>query len=73
MSATTIRTRRFTREFTRLRLRPLQVTDRGEVIGTWTPATRRPKDVDFLARAQQDCKGKAPFSFAELLKEGKKR
>ena len=37
------------------------------------PAPAKPKPVDFLARAKGAFKEKLPFTFAELLKEGKKR
>jgi hypothetical protein len=66
-------TRRFTRDFSKVRHEALTVTDRGKPIGTWQPAARKPKRVDFAQRARQDFKTKLPFTFAELLKEGKKR
>jgi hypothetical protein len=73
MTTTQISTRRFTKEFRTVRTRPLQVTDRGEVLGTWTPAPSKRAPVDFEARARQDSAAAMPVSFAVLLKEGKKR
>ncbi|HXP63508.1 MAG TPA: hypothetical protein VN829_23595 [Dongiaceae bacterium] len=73
MTTTQISTRQFTREFRIVRTRPLQVTDRGEVLGTWTPAPSKPVPVDFEERARKDSAAAMPVSFAALLKEGKKR
>ena len=73
MSTATVTTRRFTKEFSTLRNRSVAVTDRGEIVGTWTPTPKKPKTVDFVARAKADTKGKLEFTGAELLKEGKKR
>jgi hypothetical protein len=76
MSATpsTVSTRRFTKEFAAFRNRPVQVTDRGRIVGTWTPAPKRRKSIDFLARATEDSAGrKLPFTFAQMLRETKKR
>ena len=66
-------TRRFTRDFSKVRHEALTVTDRGRVLGTRTPANKTPKRVDFFKRVQEDCAAPLPFTFAELLKEGKKR
>ena len=65
--STTTTTRRFTKEFSAFRNRSVQVTDRGRVVGQWTPAPKSPKPVDFLARATKDTKGKLEFTGAELL------
>ena len=73
MSITQISTRRFTKEFRSVRSRPLQVMDRGVVLGTWTPVAAQSSPVDFEARARQDSAAVMPVSFAALLKEGKKR
>jgi hypothetical protein len=73
MTAQTVTTRRFTKEFSRLRSRTVQVTDRGRVLGVWTPATRPAKGVDFLQRATADTEGCLETTFADLLKAGKKR
>ncbi len=56
-----------------VRNRPLQVTDRGEVLGTWTPASSKSVAVDFEERARKDSVAAMPVSFAALLREGKKR
>ena len=69
----TLTIRRFTRDFSMVRSEPLTVTERGRPIGTWTPRPRKPEPVNFAKRARQDFKTKLPFTFAELLKEGKKR
>jgi hypothetical protein len=34
---------------------------------------RKPQPIDFARRARQDFKAKLPFTFADLLREGKKR
>jgi len=68
-----ISTRRFTKEFRTVRNRPLQVTDRGEILGTWTPAPAKAVAVDFEERARSDSAAVMPVSFAALLWEGKKR
>ena len=73
VTTTQITTRRFTKEFRTVRTRPLQVTDRGEVLGTWTPAPATSVPVDFEERACRDSATAMPVSFATLLKEGKKR
>jgi hypothetical protein len=73
MITTQINTRRFTKEFRTVRTRPLQVTDRGVVLGTWTPAACKPIRVDFETRARNDSAAPMPISFAKILKEGKKR
>jgi hypothetical protein len=73
MTTTQIGARRFTKEFRNVRTRPLQVTDRGEVLGTWTPAPFKPVPVDFEERAREYSAAAMPVSFAALLKEGKKR
>ncbi len=69
----TIGTREFTRHFTALRHVPCLVKDRGKPVGTWTPAPKRPPPVNFEARVKEDFTSKLPFTFVELLKEGKKR
>ena len=73
MATAQISTRRFTKEFRTVRNRPLQVTDRGEVLGTWTPAPAKSVPVDFEERARNDSAAAMPVSFAALLREGKKR
>jgi hypothetical protein len=73
MTTTQINTRRFMKEFRTVRTRPLQVTDRGVVLGTWTPAASKPVRVDFEARARNDSEAPMPVSFATILKEAKKR
>jgi hypothetical protein len=73
MTAAQISTRRFTKEFRTVRNRPLLVTDRGQVLGTWTPASSRSPVIDFEKRARQDSSNAMPVSFAQLLRERKKR
>jgi hypothetical protein len=63
----------FTRRFARHKHEIALVKSRGKVIGQWVPVPAEPKRVDFLARAKSTFKEKLPFTFAELLKEGKKR
>jgi hypothetical protein len=69
MTTVQISTRRFTKEFRTLRNRPLQVTDRGKVLGTWTSAPSKSVPVDFEERARKDSSGAMPVSFAALLRE----
>ena len=69
----TLLTRDFTRNFSAHRAELCVVKDRGRVIGTWTPAREEPEKIDFAERTRADFKKKLPFTFAELLKEGKKR
>ncbi len=66
-------TRRFTRDFAKVRHEALTVTDRGQPIGTWMPLAKKAKPVDFANRVRRDFKTKLPFTFVELLREGKKR
>ena len=73
MSMTTVSTRQFTKEFATWRSRSVQVTDRGHIVGQWTPASKQAERVDFLARATADTLGKLEFTGAQLLREGKKR
>ncbi len=73
MRTAQISTRRFTKEFRAVRVRPLEVTDRGEVLGTWTPAPSKPFPIDFEERARKDSAAAMPVSFADILKEVKKR
>jgi hypothetical protein len=63
----------FTRHFTRHKHEPALIKSRGRIIGQWSPSPKKPEPVDFAKRAMADCKEKLPFTFAELLKEGKKR
>jgi len=65
--------RDFLRQFAKRRNEPLQVQQRGRVLGTWTPSQAPPEPVDVLARAKRSCNKKLPFTGAELLKAGKKR
>jgi hypothetical protein len=73
MTTQTIGTRAFTKQFSRWKARAVQVTDRGRVLGVWTPAPKRPPSVDFLQRATEDSTGQAKETFAGMLAEGKKR
>jgi hypothetical protein len=69
----TINTRRFTREFPKIHGEPCLVTDRGQVIGSWTPVAEKPEPMDFASRVRRDFSRQLPFTGAELLKRGKKR
>lgn len=73
MAETEISTRRFTKEFRSVRDRALIVTDRGQVIGAWTPARRKRAAVDFEKRARHDSSKAMPITFAEVLRERKRR
>ena len=73
MNADTINTRRFTKDFSSVRGKTLDVYDRGRWLGTWTPAPAKAQPVDFAERAKKDSRKMMPISFADLLKEGKKR
>ena len=56
-----------------MRDQALIVTDRGEVLGTWTPARRKRVVIDFEKRAREDSAKPMPITFAEALRERKKR
>ncbi len=72
MRAVNVRT--FTRGFPKIRNEQVTVTDRrGRILGTWTPARRKPEPVDFEARAKEVCKVMSPFTAAEILKESRRR
>ncbi len=74
MDATILPIREFTKKFTTHKSHTVQVSDRGRLIGTWIPASRRPQPVDFAARATADSAGKKlPFTFSQMLQERKKR
>ena len=74
MNATILTTRVFTKKFSSHKRHAVQVSDRGRIIGTWTPAGNEPPFVDFEARALRDWGGeKLPLTAARILKEGKKR
>jgi hypothetical protein len=65
-------TRQFIRDFCRVRNEAITVTDRGEVVGTWTPSPKTPKPINFEERLKANFKSKLPFTGVELLR-GKKR
>jgi hypothetical protein len=69
----TISTRRFTRGFPELRHEPCLVTDRGKVIGSWSPVPNAPVPVNFAERVKEDFAHPLPFTGVDLLKAGKKR
>ena len=74
MSVTILPIREFTKKFRAHINHTVQVSDRGRLIGTWPPAGHDPVPVDFAARAAADCAGKKlPFTFSQVLQEGKKR
>jgi hypothetical protein len=72
MATIQVSTRRFTKEFRTLRNRSLVVTDRGQALGTWTPAPSKSVPVDFEKRARGDSFKAMPVSFAKILSERKK-
>lgn len=50
------------------------VKKRGKILGTWQPAPKALEPADFLSRQKEDgFHEPLPFTFAQLLKEGKKR
>jgi hypothetical protein len=65
--------RRFIRDFSKVKNEPLTVTDRGHVIGTWIPMSGKPKPINYYKRLKDYCSEPLPFTFAQLLREGKKR
>ena len=69
----TVLVRDFLRHFAKRRNEPLQVQQRGKVLGIWTPGEAIPEPVDVLARARRTCSQKLPFTGAEVLKAGKNR
>ena len=69
----TVMVRDFLRQFARRRNEPLQVRQRGRVLGTWLPSEETPEPVDVSARTKRACSTKLPFTGAELLRAGKKR
>jgi len=69
----TVLVRDFLRQFARRGNEPLQVQQRGKVLGTWIPSDSSPEPVDVLARVKRTCSRKLPFTGAEVLKAGKKR
>ena len=69
----TVQAGEFARHFRVHRREAAIVKDRRKVLGTWTPAPKAPKPVDFAARVREDFTRKLPFTGAELLKAGKKR
>ncbi len=69
----TLTTRRFTRQFGKVRHEPLTITDRGRVVGTWTPAEKEIEPLDVMRRLKSYCSGPLPFTGAQLIKEGRKR
>ena len=66
-------TRRFTREFSKVRHESILVTHRGRTIGIWLPSAKNPKPMNFSQRVRQDFKARLPFTFADLLKDAKRR
>ncbi len=63
-----------TKKFSDHKRHAVKVSDRGRIIGTWTPSSSEPEVVDFASRAASDSGGKKlPFTFSQMLKEKKKR
>lgn len=69
----TVLVRDFLRQFATRRNEPLEVRQRGRVLGIWTPTPETPEPVDVVARAKRSSSKKLPFTGAELLKAGKRR
>jgi hypothetical protein len=69
----TVLVHEFTVHFPRYPGNHCLVKSRRKVLGTWTPAPKKVEPVNFEERVKQDFKHKLPFTFTQLLKEGKKR
>ena len=69
----TLTTRAFIRQFGRHHREALLVTSKGRVIGAWQPADKKLEAVNFAERVKEYCAQPLPFTFAQLLKEGKRR
>ncbi len=69
----TLTARSLIRNFSKVRGEELEVTLRGKVLGTWKPAAKKNQPVDYLKRVKGYCSAPLPFTFAEILREGKKR
>ena len=69
----TLTTHAFTRDFGKHKKGPCLVTSKGRVIGAWQPVTDQPTPVNFAERVKEYCAKPLPFTFAALLKEGKRR
>lgn len=69
----TVSVNKFTRGFAPHRRKELLVTDRGRVIGTWTPVAATPQPVDIMARLHSYCSEPLPFAGAEIVKASRKR
>jgi hypothetical protein len=69
----TLKTREFVLRFGKWRHEPLQVTHKGRVVGTWLPADKKLDEVNFAERVREYCSAPLPFTFAKLVKEGRRR
>lgn len=69
----TLTTHTFTRDFGKHKKGPCLVTSKGQLIGTWQPIAEKPDPVNFAERVKEYCSKPLPFTFAKLLKEGKRR
>ena len=49
------------------------MTSKGRLIDTWQPISQKLDRVNFAERVKEYCSAPLPFTFAELLKEGKRR
>ena len=69
----TLTTHAFTRDFGRNKKESCLVTSKGRLIDTWQPISQKLDRVNFAERVKEYCSAPLPFTFAELLKEGKRR
>jgi hypothetical protein len=73
----TLKTRKgnsaFIRQFGIHHREAMLVTSKGRVIGAWQPVDKKLEEVNFAQRVKEYCAKPLPFTFAQLLKEGKRR
>jgi len=65
--------RDFTSRFATLSHSQLKVRRRGKILGTWIPDSKAPEPLDVMKRLREEFQEPLPFTFADLLKEGKRR
>ena len=69
----TLTTHTFTRDFGKHKKEPCLVTSKGRLIGAWQPILEKPGPVNFAERVKEYCSKPLPFTFANLVKEGRQR
>jgi hypothetical protein len=69
----TLTTREFIRQFGRRHHEPSLVTSKGRLIGAWQPVNKKLDQVNFAERVKEYCSAPLPFTFAKLVKEGRRR